>query len=564
MSRPNVFNPHQFITGGVEDDSTRHEPLQMAYAINDVVADSLEPIEDDDGFRELHDQLAVINGFAQQFDELDELIVKVQDNNVVTTADFAAIESKFPGVFTSGMFIGLEHYDWNKGTITVEPALEAMKALKGGLALIGVMAILRFMLKWIGQTFATATPPKAETVSAEPGLLSAVIGALTGDPMDLFKEYKPKDGGDDDEDEDEEEADADETDAETPKKDATLVAKDKLAAATGKVKKKAADVTSKVAVTKDAKFSASIRQMTYPGITQEEVNELFKDKKISYARLLKYQPKAFTYVLRAPVLAVPDGIKTIERDVEFLKDPQALAALKAFIDDLSGLGKDLQGWQNNIREGGGENRHGQPVTPEQPLPPIDGSFAVLAQKKLNWALTQPQTEGNKVILQTISQSSVQEMADLYQPVKTGDKDTPLPKLDHLDDLTPYVKALTELSEALPKWQAVLKSKEKEFINLVAQVNKYNQEFKDSDKMPDDQKKAMAYMTGHINKAFSNFKSILVWLSTIAKWNTILCKRINSMVLGMQNLRRVVGGDTDTPATKSNDTPTKEKEDDDDE
>lgn len=559
-NRPHAFNPQAFITGGVEDkDQT--EPLRVAYAIQDTVAESLEPINDDDGLRDLQDQIAVINGFTKDAEDLDDLIVSVDGRQLVSTAEYAAIESRFPGILSSGVGGGLENYDWRTGLVDIGSGVEAMKALKTGLMLLGVTAILRFLLKWIAQNFVTASPPDPAGTANAPTMLSTALKGLDYDPLELFKEYKPKDGEKED---DAEEEEVDKEEEASTKKDTQVVAKEKVAEVTGKVKKAAGDVASKVTIGKDANFSAGIRQMTYPGITQEEVNELFKGGTISYSKLLQYQPKAFSFILKAPVLAAPDGLKIIERDAEFLKDPAAMTALKEFLDDLSDVGKDLRAWQNSIREGGGQSRKGAPVTPQQPLPPIDGTFAVMAQKKLGWALTQPQTEGNKVILQTIAQSSVQAQADLYQPVKGKEGDTKLPNLSHLDDLTPYVKVLNELSGVLPKWQALLKSKEKEFTDLAAQVTKYNKDFKDTETFTDEQKKAMAYMNGHINKAFSNFKSILVWLSTIAKWNSILCKRINSMVLGMQKLHKVVKGEPlPKPEATATAKTTKDKDEDDD-
>lgn len=560
-NRPYLFDPRAFVTGGVEDKDVT-EPLQMAYAIQDTIADSLEPIDDDDGFRELQEQVAIINGFTKEAEDLDDLIVSVDGRQLVSTAEYAAIESRFPGVLSTPVGGGLEHYDWVTGMIDIRAGVEAMKTLKTGLMLLGVAAVLRFLLKWIGQNFVTASPPDAADAANAPSLLTAALKGLDFDPLELFKEYKPKDG--EKESDDDEEEDASEEKAADAKKDTKVVAKEKIAAVTGKVKEAAGDVASKVTVGKNANFSAGIRQMTYPGITQEEVNELFKDGTISYAKLLKYQPKAFTFVLKAPVLAATDGLKILERDAAFLKDPAALAALKEFLDDLSDVGTDLRAWQNSIREGGGLSRKGQPVTTRQPLPPINGEFAVLAQKKLGWALTQPQTEGNKVILQTIAQSSVQAQADLYQPVKGKDENAKLPDVSHLDDLTPYVKVLNELSAVLPKWQSLLKSKEKEFTDLTALVTKYNKEFSESETLSDEQKKAMAYMNGHINKAFGNFKSILVWLSTITKWNTVMCKRINSMVLGMQKLHMVVKGEPlPAPEKKADAKTTKDKDNEDD-
>ena len=77
---------------------------------------------------------------------------------------------------------------------------------------------------------------------------------------------------------------------------------------------------------------------------------------------------------------------------------------------------------------------------------------------------------------------------------------------------------------------------------MTEVTTYNQEFKANEKLTIEQKEVMQLMTDHVNAAVSNFKSILVWLSTLEKWNGILSKRLNSMVLGMQQLRRVMSGD----------------------
>lgn len=546
MSRSNRFDPFAHVHAGNEDSALDTvEPLRVAYAIRENVIDSLEPIEDDDGLRELQDQLVIINGHTQRTDDLEELITKVEHNNSLSTSDFVEIETRFPGTLTDQALVGLEGYDLYHGTLPLAPALESMKAVKGGLALIGVLAVLRFMLRWVGQTIATATPPDPEVLSNEPDLLNAVLEASSISIPDIFKPYTGSgDNSDDDDapvnvpDDDKE----DEPKAGEPTRDAATVAKEKIAQVSGKVTKKAKDASSQMAVTEAGKISAAVRQMTNTGITKKEVEALFRSKKIGYEILMQYQPKAFQFVLKAPVLASSDGLSIIHNDATFLADPASQAALKAFVTSLAGIGTDLRGWKNNIHDGGGVSRQGNPVTPQQPLPAIDNTFAVRAQEKLKWPLTQPQTNGNKVVLQRIDSSAVQELANLYMPVKGGDENMKLGNMSHLDNPEKYAKLLLEQAVQLPKWRAILKSKEKEFTQLVTEVTTYNQEFKANEKLTAEQKEVMQLMTDHVNAAVSNFKSILVWLSTLEKWNGILSKRLNSMVLGMQQLRRVMSGD----------------------
>lgn len=531
MRRVNQFNPASYIVAGCEDED-RVEPLQMAYHIKESIMDSLEPISDDDGMAELQEQIALMNGHTRRAEDLAVIEQRLVSQGKVRAQDLVELETKFPEIKLTPNYTGVESFDIYAGTYPLAPALEAAKTLKSGLMFVGIIAIVRFVLGWLGGSNTASAPLNTGAINEGTGLLNQALAATDKNLLPtIFQEYDRATGDN----------------PEKPKKttedkpdDSAGVAEQagqKLDELKDKTVNTVKDKIQELAANHPEKISAAIRTMTKKNITKAEVKLLFADGDISLPKVLKYRADVKSQILTAPVFATAEGYDILKRDAEFLQDASAKNQLNAFVSSLVKIKDTHMSWITAIEDGGGHDAEGNVVSAEAPLPEIDNTFVVNASKKLGWSLTQPLTNGNKIVLQKLDSDDMKKQGDLYQPL-TADKVTVKDlDLSHFNDIEKYAATLNIVNKEIPEWKKILDKHNKGLQALVKSMQEQSKiiNAREGNYKREKVNKAVNLMSAHVNSGFNNFKCILVWLSSIDKCKQSLYSVIVDIQKGQEKL-----------------------------
>lgn len=539
MNRPNKFNPIKHVSAGVE---STNEPMTVAYNIQEEVVASLEPIEEDDGLREVHDQIVRVNGLSARYDELESIEERLIEQGEIKTTDIVELETKFPEITYEPSYAALESYDIFAGAYPLEPALEASKNLKSGLALLGLVAIIKFALKFFGDT---RKPPEVDTSNVDEVVsgINSVISGGGGMFTDAFKLYSsgisPKD--------------VKENVAEAEKKDEEEVV-DSVSKLKNSAKELKEDVSkrAKSAVnlgarkldTSQAGKIANILSSSFgtSGVSKENVIKLFKGT-ITFSEVLKLSGKKQAVVLLAPVIVQPDGLKLIQDHADFFSKADNLESFNKFIDSLKHINDNIGNWQASITDRGGSTNRGEALTLEGPLMTISNGFITKTSKKFGWPISQSSTEGNKVTISTYNDDAPEKTADMFKPIDVkGNYRELLVKTDlkHLDNFTEYGKAINELNANIAKWKAVGTRAEKYLTDLADTANKMGEEIKkEASNIGDDQKKEADLMMAHVNRGRKNFQQVFTWIASVDTFSKNLAILVTEMTKGLKGIQAVI-------------------------
>lgn len=195
------FDPVAYFRQGLENSGgDSPPPIEIAYHLEeeilrrqkeDIEANTKEWEEYQAAF-EL-DQIEIINPEA---DDISNALKELEDRGAISRDDAAALEARFPGIFTS-MGLAIESFTPHRSKINYEAGLEAAKLGHIAVILIAVVGTLVALVKWansdsspkgeIGE-FIRAEKELAKIIEKRKNNVNALKEALGDMPDDKMKE----------------------------------------------------------------------------------------------------------------------------------------------------------------------------------------------------------------------------------------------------------------------------------------------------------------------------------------------------------------------------------------